>query len=716
MKKIFLSFLLSALFIFEAKADEGMWLPYMLSNKNIEQMQALGCKLSAEEIFSFNKSSIKDAIVQFGGGCTGELISAEGLLLTNHHCGLGQAQAHSSPENDYLTHGFWAMSKKQELPNPGLTVSFLASVEDITEIILKGIDIELKGNERARKIDENRNTYIKEILKKDDSKKYSIVPFYHENQYLLFAYDVYKDVRLVGCPPWGIGKFGADTDNWTWPRQKGDFMIFRVYTAPDGSPAEYSVENIPMKSKHFLPISIKGIQENDYAMILGYPGSTNRYSPSQSVEMIINHSGPSLIKCRTEKLNVIRTHSDASPEVFIKYASKQASVSNYWKYYIGQVKQLQRNKVVEKRIELETQFAQWVKQDKEREKLYGAVLTDFKNAYDTLAKYEDALVYHREAGYRGGEAITFAGSRLIIEVNNLLEKKSSESAINRYKERHQAEADKFFKDYDYELDREVTIALFNLFYKNIESGMQPDILQKQGKEGRGDFENFVTKAFQKSVFTSRERFNKWLEKPTALTKDPIYQAMRNISQSHSNLLSKTAEANQVKKDAERLYMKGLMEMQPDKDFCPDANFTMRLTYGKVKGYKPADAVTYDFESTLEGAMEKEIPGNWEFDIPAKLKELYEKKDYGVYGKGDQLIVNFITDNDITGGNSGSAVIDGEGNLIGLAFDGNWEAMSGDISFDKDVKRTISMDARYILFVIDKFANAQNIMQELKIVR
>lgn len=716
MKKLFLSFLLSVLFMVGARADEGMWLPYMLSNKNVEQMQALGCKLSAEEIFSFNKSSIKDAIVQFGGGCTGELISAEGLLLTNHHCGLGQAQAHSSPENDYLTHGFWAMSKEQELPNPGLTVSFLVKVEDITSQILKGVDPDLKGKERSKKIDENRNVYIKNNIKAEDHRRYSIVPFYHENQYLLFVYDVYKDVRLVGCPPWGIGKFGADTDNWTWPRQKGDFMIFRVYTAPDGSPAEYSKENIPMKSKHFLPISLKGVQENDYAMILGYPGSTDRYSPSQSVEMIINHTGPSLVKCRTEKLNVIRVHSDASPEVFIKYASKQASVSNYWKYYIGQVKQLQRNKVVEKRVELENEFAKWVKQDVERDKLYGNVLSDFKLAYDTLAKYEDAIVYHREAGYRGGEAITFAGMRIINEMNLLLEKKASDSVINIYKEKIKKEADKFFKDYDYELDREVTIALFTLFYSNIEKDMQPDFLQKQGKMGRGDFERFVTKSFEKSIFTSQERFDKWLKKPSKITKDPIYLIMGNIYYSYYNLVNKTTEASQIKKDASRLYMKGLMEMQTDRNFCPDANFTMRLTYGKVKGYKPADVVTYDFESTLTGVMEKEIPGNWEFDVPAKLKELWEKKDYGVYGKNDELIVNFITDNDITGGNSGSPVIDGEGNLIGLAFDGNWEAMSGDISFEKEVQRTISMDARYLLFVIDKFANAQNIMKELKIVQ
>lgn len=708
--KINLLFIVVMMFLFCARADEGMWLPYSINGQNLADMQRLGCKLTAEQIFSFNQPSLKDAIVQFGGGCTGELISAEGLLLTNHHCGLGQVQAHSSVEHDYLQEGFWARSKDQELPNEGLTVSFLTYIEDVTKSILDGVTDNMSEDERDAKIEENGKKLINERKGKREVEV-EIVPFYHGNQYILFVYDVYKDVRLVACPPWGIGKFGADTDNWTWPRHKGDFCIFRVYTAPDGSPAEYSKDNVPMKSKHFLPISLKGIEPGDYTMILGYPGSTDRYSYSGSVRNVIEQEGPAIVACRTTKLEQYRKHMDADPAVFIQYASKQASVSNYWKYYIGQVKQLQRNKVLEKRLEQEQAFRQWAAQDKDRKAKYDGIFEEMDKYWEHQSQFTKALIYYREAGWRGGEAVAFALK--FRALNYALENKVPQEKINAYAQKLKAAAQDFFKDYNKELDRDVTIALLNLFYKDIDRNMQCGILRKGDKTG-GDFTTFVNNAFEKSIFVDANKLNAWLDNPKSLSKDPIFNLMSNIVETYITLSDIADKVNCSR--ADRLYMEGLMEMQNDRNFYPDANFTMRLTYGSVQDCKPTDGVEYSYITTLDGVMEKYVPGNWEFDVPQDLIKLWEKKDYGRYAdKNGNLVVNFITTNDITGGNSGSPVIDAEGNLIGLAFDGNWEAMSGDISFENKVQRTICMDARYLLFIIDKMANAQNLMQELKIV-
>jgi len=696
-----------------ARADEGMWLPYSINGQNLADMQRLGCKLTAEQIFSFNQPSLKDAIVQFGGGCTGELISPEGLLLTNHHCGLGQVQAHSSVEHDYLQDGFWARSKAEELPNEGLTVSFLAYIEDVTTAILKGVTDDMSEADRAAKISENGKKLTLERKGKRDVEV-EIVPFYHGNQYILFEYDVYKDVRLVACPPWGIGKFGADTDNWTWPRHKGDFCIFRVYTAPDGSPAKYSKDNIPMKSKHYLPISLKGVQPGDYTMILGYPGSTDRYSASGAVKNVIELEGPAIVDCRTTKLEQYRKHMDADPAVFIQYASKQASVSNYWKYYIGQVKQLKRNKVYEKRLEQEQAFRQWAAQDKNRKAKYDGIFDEMNNYWNHQSKYQKALIYHREAGWRGGEAVTFA--LRFRPINRAIEEKlASHDKIVANAQKMKASVEDFFKDYNKALDRDVTIALLNLFYKDVDRDQLPATIKKVGDKNHGDFTAFVDNAFAKSVLVDKSKLEAWMDNPKSLSKDPVFALMLDILQSYWNL-SEQAEKVECGR-ANRLYMEGLMEMQKDRNFYPDANFTMRLTYGSVQDCKPADGVTYNYITTLDGVMAKYKPGNWEFDVPQDLIKLWENHDYGRYAnENGDLVVNFITTNDITGGNSGSPVIDANGNLIGLAFDGNWEAMSGDIAFENEVQRTICMDMRYLLFIIDKMANAQNLMQELKIVQ
>ena len=712
MKKLFSLIAALVLSLTVARADEGMWLPYSLNGQNLAEMQAMGCKLTAEQIFSFNQPSIKDAIVQFGGGCTGEIISPEGLLLTNHHCGLSYVQKHSSIEHDYLTDGFWAKSKGEELPNAGLSVLFLNKVEDVTEAVLKGVTAQTSEADREELVGKNSRQLEKD-RKGDRNVRIEIVPFYSGNQYILFEYDEYKDVRLVCCPPWGIGKFGADTDNWTWPRHKGDFNIFRVYTAPDGSPAEYSADNVPMKSKWYLPINLGGVKPGDYAMVLGFPGTTDRYSTSYTVKNVIEEEGPAIIDCRTTKLENYRKHMDADQEVFIMYASKQASVSNYWKYYIGQVKQLKRSHVYERRLAQEEDFMNWVNADPKRKAEYGDIFKGIVKKWNILDEIEKSFVYHREAGWNGGEAIAF--SRRFMRINQMFEDKADKADIKAAAEKMQPAVETFFKDYSMPLDQDVTAALLALFYKNIPAELRPSEVTRIGDENNGDFSAYVAKAFEKSIFTDQARLEKWMEKPKSLDKDPIYALSMNIIESYQELYARYEEAQNLGNQGERLYMKGLMEMQNDRNFYPDANFTMRLTYGTVEPYKAADAVNYNYYTTMDGVMAKYVPGNWEFDIPQDVRDLVAKKDYGRYSnENGELVVNFITTNDITGGNSGSPVIDGEGNLIGLAFDGNWEAMSGDLSFENKVQRTICMDARYLLWCIEKVGKCQNIIDELVI--
>ena len=711
MKKYLLTiFMFLAVFCTQLRADEGMWLPYNLSNQSLYEMQQLGCQLTAEQIFNLNQPSVKDAIVQFANGCTGELISPNGLLLTNHHCGLGYVQALASVEHDYLTDGFWALDVKEELSCEGLYVSFLANVEDVTALVLENVTTK----ETREEIINDNIEALKKERKGDRDVRIEIVPFYNGNQYIMFEYDVYNDVRLTACPPWGIGKYGADTDNWTWPRHKGDFCIFRVYTSPDGKPARYSEENIPMQSKHYLPINIKGVKQGDYAMIMGYPGSTDRYSTSRTISNIINEQGPAIIDCRTTKLNEYRKHMDADQEVFIKYASKQASVSNYWKYYIGQVKQLQRNRVYDRRFAQEEEFRAWVNADENRIAEYGSIFADVDAKWNVMDDINKPMTYLREAGWNGGEAISF--SRRFKSINEMLNNKASKEDVASVAEALSVFAEAFFKDYDMALDKDVTIALLNLMYKDIDRYV-PSMITEIGLKNNGDFTAWVEEAFAKSIFVSQERVENWLAKPKKLDKDPIYALTMNIIDVYNNVVIPLyLEASVAGDEAERLYIKGLMEMQTERNFYPDANFTMRLTYGSVEPYKGADAVNYNYVTTMDGVMAKYKPNNWEFDIPQDVRDLYEARDYGRYAnENGDLIVNFITTNDITGGNSGSPVINGNGELIGLAFDGNWEAMSGDLSFEQKVQRTICMDARYLLWCIEKVGKAHNLINELTII-
>lgn len=704
MKKLVISFVLMLSLQLTMRADEGMWIPAFIKNLNYSEMQSMGCKLTPEQIYSTNQSSLKDAIVQFGNGCTGEIISSGGLLLTNHHCGLGQIQQHSSVEHDYLQNGFWAYQTSEELSNPGLSVKFLIRIEDVSTGMneaLKGISTETERD----KIIREKSLEIQKKATEGNHYDARVIPFYEGNEYYLFVYEIFKDVRLVGTPPWGIGKFGADTDNWMWPRHKGDFCLFRVYTAPDGSPAEYSPENIPMKPKHFLPVSLKGVQENDYAMILGYPGRTDRYLSSKGVEMLLTQSAPAIIDVRTAKLAIYRKFMDASNETFIQYASKQASVSNYWKYSIGQVKQLKNNHVPERKLALENQFSAWVAADPARQAIYGNCLAQLQEGYGTLMQSNLADKYFNEAIYRGSEILPFAWQYFNL------------SKTSKDKEELKKLVTTFFKDYHAGLDKEVLASMLLLYEQKIQPEFYPATFKKIKKKAAGDYHAYVNSLFDKSVFADEKKMLTLIESGADFSKDPALTLVTDFILSYRERLLKTDIVQNSINQGERVFLAGLREMDTNKKFYPDANSTMRLTYGKVCSYQPADAVQYSFYTSLDGVIEKDIPGSWEFSVPEKLKELHATKDYGKYAneKGE-LVVNYITNNDITGGNSGSPVIDGNGYLIGLAFDGNWEAMSGDISFENGVQRTIVVDARYLLFVIDKLAGAQNLINELTIIQ
>lgn len=698
---------------FVVKADEGMWLPLFVERLNYEDMKSKGCNLSPEEIYSVNKSSLKDAIVIFGGGCTGEIISGKGLLLTNHHCGLGQIQKHSSVENDYLTNGFWAKSLDEELPNPGLKVSFLIRIEDVSKTVLQDVTKNLSETERNAIIDE-RIKVIEKEAKGETHYNTKVKSFYGGNEFFLFVYEVFEDVRMVGAPPWGIGKYGADTDNWMWPRHKGDFSLFRVYSSPDGKPAPYSIENIPIKPKHFLPISIKGIKKGDFSMILGYPGSTDRYMTSFGVKMLLEKTGPTIVDIRTKKLEIMRAAMNLDEKVRIQYSSKQAGVSNYWKYYIGQVAQLKKNRVVETKQNLEKEFIAWTKKDNERNILYGSCLRDIEAGYSQLAEFEIVSQYFYESVYGGSEMIklAFQNRRFLNSIKNNFTKEDKEAQLKIKKE----ELEKHFKDYYRPLDREIFISMMQMYNENVDEKFQPEYFKTILKKCKGDYKRMAEIIFDKSIFSDKVKMLQLCENPVSFEKDPGYMLTMAFLGIYQDIVIRTTEAFTMIENGNRLFIAGIREMKPFKTFYPDANSTMRLTYGTVQDYFPSDAVYYDYQTTMKGVMEKEIPNDWEFHVPEKLKEIYEKKDYGVYGENGELIVNFITNNDITGGNSGSPVIDGDGNLIGLAFDGNWEAMSGDINFEPNLQRTICMDARYLLLVIDKFANAQNIMDELKIIK
>ncbi|RLD57432.1 MAG: serine protease, partial [Bacteroidetes bacterium] len=700
-----------------SRADEGMWLPMFIERLNYVDMQKEGLHLTAEEIYSVNNSSLKDAIAIFGRGCTSEIISDEGLLLTNHHCGYGNIQAHSSVEHDYLADGFWAMSRDEELPNDGLTTKFLVRIEDVTEKVLANVKNTMTEEERYSEI-RKVSGEISETAEEGTDYSASVRSFFAGNEYYLFVYIVYKDVRLVGAPPSSIGKFGADTDNWMWPRHTADFSMFRVYTAADGSPAEYAQDNVPFKPKHSLPISLAGVKEGDFAMILGYPGGTDRYMTSYGIKMALDISNQTVVDIRDVKLKIMMADMQADQAVRIKYASKYARIANYWKYFIGQTKGLKKLKVYDKKVELENEFTSWMDEDNSRKEKYGEALTDNSEAYAKMSKYELARIYQREAINRGSEILGFAYSFNRLG-NFLSEKDVDQKKVDEMVSHLKEKSEKYFKDYNLPTDEKLLAAMLKMYSENVPADQQSEYLKKINSKNKGDFSAYAKKLFENSNFATPEKVNELLENPSAkkITKDPAYELVSEISLYYDkNIQPQIDEAYDQLDRGERLFIAGLREMQPDKKFYPDANFTMRLTYGQVLPYNPADAVSFNYFTTLKGVMEKEDPNNWEFVVPEKLKELYKNKDYGPYGENGKMHTCFLSNLDITGGNSGSPVINGNGELIGIAFDGNWEAMSGDIAFEPKIQRTISVDIRYVLFIIDKYAGATHLIDEMKLVK
>ncbi|MDP3461720.1 MAG: S46 family peptidase [Bacteroidales bacterium] len=700
-----------------ARADEGMWIPMFIDRLNHADMQKMGLKLTAEEIYSVNQSSLKDAIVIFGRGCTGEMISDKGLLLTNHHCGYGSIQSVSSVENDILTNGFWAASFDEEIPIPGLTVQFLISMADVTNEMLKGVTPEMTETERGKVLNENRKAIVAEATKETHFN--ALVKDYFEgNEFYLLVYETFKDIRLAGTPPEVIGKFGADTDNWMWPRHTGDFSLFRVYAGPDNKPADYSISNKPFTPRHFLPISIDGVKKGDFSMILGNPGSTDRYLTSWGVTLAINETNPSIVKIREEKLRIMDEGMEASDKVRLQYASKYAGTSNYWKYFIGQTKGLKRLNVAEKKKRIEEDFTAWVETNPNWMTAYGQALPLIAGAYETIGKYNLQRWYLTEAVMRGSELPGYA-NRFNRLAELLGDKKADQQEINKEIEQLKKGIDDHFKNYDAGIDQQLLASMMRMFYQDVAADQQPELLRQIADRYNGDFDAWASQVFTKSKFTSPQEVNALLNNPKAKTivKDPAFELIRAFATMSAELQKLTATANSDLQKGNRLFVAGLRAMQPNKVFYPNANFSLRLTYGSVQDYYPGDAVHYDYVTTMDGIMDKEDPQVEEFMVPEKLKEIHRNKDYGPYADANgRMVVNFLTDHDITGGNSGSPVIDGNGRLIGLAFDGNWEAMSGDIAFEPALQRTISVDIRYVLLIIDKFANAQNLINEMVIIK
>ena len=713
-------FIVASIFISQPLiADEGMWLPQLLQLMNEKDMQAKGLKITAEDIYSINQSSLKDAIVSLnGGGCTAEMISSQGLMLTNHHCALDVIQTHSSVKNDYLKNGFWAMSNSEELKNDNLTATFLISIENVTERVTKELSEDMTETERGKKISEISKTIVKEAI---DSTSYSarVKSFFGGNDFYLLVFETYKDVRLVGAPPSSIGKFGGDTDNWMWPRHTGDFSLLRVYMAPDGSPAEYAIENIPYQPKHHLPVQFDGVENEDYTMIMGYPGRTKRYLTSFGVKEALELTNPTTVDIRSEKLAIMKAGMDADKKVKIQYASKYARTSNYWKYYIGQSKGLKSMNVYKKKLAIEDNFKNWIeKSDSSIQKKYSGVLEKIGSAYQDNQRISVNRTYLSEAIFQGAEIMSFAYT-MKNRINSLpKDEKEKVIALRKLKKI----AREFYKDYNPEVDQELFASMLEMYYYNVPKSQHAPVFKKIENQLLGfkklDFDYYAKTVFRRSFFSSKERCFDFLKNPSKslVNRDLAYVTVNSIYSKYlEDIYPKRKEISNIMKRGNRLFMAGLREMDTTKNYYPDANSTMRLTYGQVGDYKPGEAVFYDYYTTIDGVMQKEDETSEEFKVHPKLKELYELGYYGDYGDEDgKLRVNFISNNDITGGNSGSPVINAWGELVGIAFDGNWEAMSGDIAFESRIQRTISVDIRYIMFIIDKFANASYLIDEMTI--
>ncbi len=708
-------FLLVALimnFFVALNAGEGMWIPLLLKALNEAEMQSMGMKLSAEDIYSVNKGSLKDAIVHFGGFCTGEIISGSGLILTNHHCGYGNIQSHSTVENNILKNGFWAKSHSEELANPGLFVRFIDEIQDVTKVALMGVNDQMSDSERQSMIDRNIEG-IKAKYKLAEFQEVMIRPFYHGNQYYAFLTTVYNDVRLVGTPPESIGKFGSDTDNWVWPRHTGDFSLFRVYASPDNKPANYSEENIPYTPKHFLPISLDGVEEDDFTMVFGFPGRTNEYLHSAAVEQTVNDLNPAKIEIRDNALKIIDKYMRSDEKIRLQYASKFARVANYWKKWIGESQGLKSTGAIAKKKKIEKEYVDKTGNNE--------LMDSFTKVYSEIAPYALTRDFYNEVALRNIEMLSMCRNfrRLVSSYeNNGLE------GYNNFKARLDAFLPSFYKNFNATIDQEVFGSLTKLYVDKIDDAYVPEQLKKEWMFMRAmeDHNALGAYLYQKSPLVNEDAVNKLLMQNAedvivALKNDPLYKLGEDWDALYNDQIAANYNSRKTIIDSlQRIYMKSQMEAFPNKRFYPDANSTMRVTYGKVNGYVPRDAVYYTPVTYLDGVIQKYIPGDYEFDVPAKLLELYEDKDYGQYtDTNGKVPVCFIGSNHTTGGNSGSPAIDAHGNLIGLNFDRVWEGTMSDINYDASICRNIMVDARFILFVVDKYAGANHLIKEMKLV-
>lgn len=719
MKKFLSLFILIYIFHLPSKADEGMWIPMLLGELNEAEMQAMGMRITADDIYNINHSSLKDAIAIFGRGCTAEIVSEDGLILTNHHCGYGIIQKHSSLEHDYLTDGFWAMDRSEELPNPGLTVTFMVRMKEVTDQVLEGIEDNMTEVERREIISVNIDS-IEVKAVKDTHYKAKVKPFFQGNQYFLFINEVFEDVRLVGAPPSNIGKFGGDTDNWMWPRHTGDFSVFRIYADTNNQPAKYSEDNVPYKPKEHLAISIKGVEEGDFTFIFGYPGSTEQYIPSYAVEMITNVVNPVRIKMRDKRLQIFKKAMNQSPEVRIQYAVKQSRIANGWKKWIGENRGIKRLNSIEKKQEMEAEFVKWANSSDELQKKYGQLLNEFENVYKELAPLNYNIAYLFEAGF-GVEIIRYARSfDRLVQLSE--DKETEQEEIDELVEKLKNSAESHFKNYQLFIDKEVFTAMMSSYYNNMDKNDMPEIIISMYDKYKGDFEKMADEIFDKSIFGSEEKIKNFLEhykrsKYKKIVKDPVCKIAQGLSEYYYGSLMPGINSLRNKTDSlMRIYMRGQMEMQPKRKFYPDANFTLRVAYGNIESYKPGDAVSYNYFTTLKGIMQKEDPDIYDYVVEDELKELYNNKDYGKYADKDgSMHVCFIANNHTSGGNSGSPVLDADGNLIGINFDRCWEGTMSDIVFDRSQCRNITLDIRYCLFIIDKFAGATHLIEEMTIV-
>ncbi len=720
-KSFLLAIILSVCSFLNVKADEGMWLPQLLQAVNENRMKSLGMKISAKDIYSVNKGSLKDAVVIFGGGCTGEVISDKGLVLTNHHCGYGNIQGHSTIDKNYLRDGFWARNNSEELPNAGLTVTFIVSIDDVTKKVLQGVTASMIEKERQSVIDKNIDA-LKKATQTEAYQDILVRPFYEGNQYYLFITEKFKDVRLVGAPPSYIGNFGQDSDNWMWPRHTGDFSLFRIYANKKNQPAEYAPDNVPYKPKKSLAINLGGVKEGDFTMVFGFPGRTTEYLPAEAVRQIVEVNDPARILVRDQILEVMNKYMRADEAIKIQYASKYAGVSNAWKKWQGEVLGLTKTNAVQKKKDYEKIFLQRLNANATLKAKYGNVLQELNQNYERIEPFGLARDYYLESTSR-------------IELFSIINKMIS--LMNAKNSKPDAEYQKnlaeqinsltgLYKDLNTNVDKDLFAAMMKLYIEKQEAKFVADVAKTQKVKYGNDYKKWADAIYKNNFLLNKdEMLNQLKANPDAIYRKILeseaFLLVNGLAVYYNeNITPGLNKYQPVIDNLQRKYMQAQMDVMKDRKFYPDANSTMRVTYGQVKGYYPSDGKYYDFQTYLEGVMEKYIPGDYEFNVPEKLIELYKKKDYGIYGITDKsgnkrMPVCFIGSNHTTGGNSGSPALDAYGNLVGLNFDRVWEGTMSDINYDPSICRNIMVDARYILFIIDKFAGARHLVDEMKIV-